>query len=178
MLRGLTLLLFVWSVGAKKHVLFIVGDDVGYNDIGATNGGKTTTPVLDGLIKNGITMSDYYTFKVRDTPRSDCPRCMSISQHRSWGAHRRRLDYEICAKCICRSRRWTLNRVKQDAAHRRACWQICSPSRAAMLTGRYPWGAGFYDMKADTNHCTKNFTALPEMLKPLGYRTHALVSTS
>ena len=45
-----------------------------------------------------------------------------------------------------------------------------------MLTGRYPWSAGFYDMNADTDHCTTNFTALPEMLKPLGYRTHALGS--
>ena len=38
----------------------------------------------------------------------------------------------------------------------------------------YPWAAGFYDMNADTDHCTTNSTALPEMLKPLGYRTHAL----
>ena len=37
-----------------------------------------------------------------------------------------------------------------------------------MMTGRYPWAAGFYDMKADTDHCTVNSTALPEMLKPLG----------
>jgi len=43
-----------------------------------------------------------------------------------------------------------------------------------MITGRYPWGAGFYDMNADTNHCTTNYTALPELLKREGYRTHAL----
>ena len=34
--------------------------------------------------------------------------------------------------------------------------------------------AGFYDMSADTDHCTTNSTALPELLKPLGYKTHAL----
>eukprot|EP00660_Eupelagonema_oceanica_P011203 gene11203-23910_t len=92
------------AAGAAKppHVLFIVGDDVGYNDIGHFNGKKTITPTMDGLIESGIVLSDYYTFK------------------------------------------------------------ICSPSRAAMLTGRYPWAAGFYDMSMDT------------MLKPLGYRTHAL----
>lgn len=43
-----------------------------------------------------------------------------------------------------------------------------------MLTGRYPFGAGFYDMSNDPDHCTVNYTALPEMLKSAGYRTHAL----
>ncbi len=37
-----------------------------------------------------------------------------------------------------------------------------------MMTGRYPWAAGFYNMSADTDHCTVNSTALPELLKPLG----------
>ena len=68
------------------HVLFIVGDDVGYADIGHFNDKKTITPTLDGLLTDGVMLTDYYTFK------------------------------------------------------------ICSPSRAAMLTGRYPWGAGFYNM--------------------------------
>ena len=97
-----------------KHIMFIVGDDVGYNDLGVTNGGRTHTPRLDELYSSGVALKSYYTFK------------------------------------------------------------ICSPSRAAMLTGRYPWGAGFYDMSADTNHCTKQFTALPQMLKSAGYATHAL----
>ena len=121
-LRYLVLVVCLWcwaSVGkanasddSRPNILFIVGDDVGYNDLGAVNGNRTFTPTLDSLKSSGITLSSYYTFK------------------------------------------------------------ICSPSRAAMLTGRYPWGAGFYDMSEDTNHCTRNFTALPQMLD--GYKTHAL----
>ena len=98
----------------KPHILFVVGDDVGYGDLGFFNDKKVNTPTLDNLLEDGIFLSDYYTFK------------------------------------------------------------ICSPSRAAMITGRYPWAAGFYDMSQDTDHCTTNSTALPQLLKPLGYATHAL----
>jgi len=42
------------------------------------------------------------------------------------------------------------------------------------MTGRYPWGAGFYDMSQDTNHCTRNSTLLPALLKTIGYATHAI----
>lgn len=101
-----------FATPSSPNIIFIVGDDVGYNDLGAVNGNRTYTPHLDRLKADGITLSSYYTFKV------------------------------------------------------------CSPSRAAMLTGRYPWGAGFYDMSEDTNHCTRNFTALPQMLD--GYKRHAL----
>eukprot|EP01049_Picozoa_sp_SAG25_P012234 SAG25_NODE_1621_length_2660_cov_0.979695_5_plen_115_part_00 len=81
----------------------------GYADLGVFNDGKTITPTLNGLLTEGIMLTDYYTFK------------------------------------------------------------ICSPSRAAMLTGRYPWAAGLYNMNQDTDHCTTNSTALPQLLKPLGY---------
>ena len=100
------------------HVLFIVGDDVGYADFGFFNGKKTITPTIDALLKEGIFLSDYYTFK------------------------------------------------------------ICSPSRAAMLTGRYPWAAGFYNMNFDEEHCTTNSTALPELLRPMGYFSHAAMTHS
>ena len=49
-------------------------------------------------------------------------------------------------------------------------WLRCVITQAAMITGRYPWGAGFYDMSQDMDHCTTNSTALPELLKPLGYK--------
>ena len=72
----------VASEDTRPNIIFVVGDDVGYNDLGSTNGNKTFTPNLNELKADGITLSSYYTFK------------------------------------------------------------ICSPSRAAMITGRYPWVCG------------------------------------
>jgi arylsulfatase I/J len=93
----------------------IVADDLGYNDLGVTNGGKTITPELDSLIKGGVTLSSYYTFRV------------------------------------------------------------CSPTRASIQTGRYPWGIGFYDMSDDSSHCVDSaFKMLPQLMKDEGYRTHAI----
>ena len=97
------------AAAPHKHVLFVVGDDVGYSDLGHFNDRKTVTPTMDGLLASGIHLADYYTFK------------------------------------------------------------ICSPSRAAMMTGRYPWAAGFYDMGRDTDHCTTNSTLLPALLSMSAY---------
>jgi arylsulfatase A-like enzyme len=104
--------------GSPKHILVVVADDLGRQDLGARNahadGPRTITPAIDELISSGVTLSQYHTFK------------------------------------------------------------ICSPSRASTLTGRYPWGAGFYDMNADNDHTTTNFTLYPKLLQAAGYKTHAL----
>jgi len=103
---------------APKHLVFIVADDLGRNDLGIRNahasGPRTLSPNIDGLIRGGLTLSSYHTFK------------------------------------------------------------ICAPSRASTLTGRYPWGAGFYDMATDNDHTTANFTLYPALLQAAGYKTHAL----
>ena len=112
------LLLALASSSTNKHILVIVADDLGRNDLGIRNahasGPRTQSPHLDGLIRNGLSLSSYHTFK------------------------------------------------------------ICSPSRASTMTGRYPWGAGFYDMNADNDHTTTNFTLYPALLRAAGYETHAL----
>ena len=49
---------------APPNVLFVVGDDVGYSDFGYFNDQKTITPTIDGLLEDGIFLTDYYTFKI------------------------------------------------------------------------------------------------------------------
>eukprot|EP00051_Salpingoeca_urceolata_P031213 m.10795 g.10795 ORF g.10795 m.10795 type:complete len:254 (-) comp3858_c0_seq2:1143-1904(-) len=104
------------SSQAVTHIVQIVADDLGYQDIGLFNDGKTLTPYLNKMVsQEGMWLSDYYTFK------------------------------------------------------------ICAPTRASLMTGRYPWSIGYYDMKEDPRHCVnQTYTMLPAALKELGYRTVAL----
>jgi arylsulfatase A-like enzyme len=61
------------------------------------------------------------------------------------------------------------------ALHEYYTFKVCSPTRASLLTGRYPWGAGFYDMSNDGDHCTSQFELLPAALKrTANYATYAL----
>lgn len=108
--------LAVLSASQHPHIIHIVADDLGYNDLGIFNKGKTHTPYIDSLIQDGVQLGAYYTYR------------------------------------------------------------LCSPSRASLMTGRYPWGVGFYDMSNDANHCIRpETTLLPQVLKDTaGYTTHAI----
>ena len=56
-------------------------------------------------------------------------------------------------------------------------FKVCAPSRASTMSGRYPFNVGFYEMPTDdANQCLSNTTLLPELLRAIGYRTHALGS--
>eukprot|EP01006_Ploeotia_vitrea_P031042 TRINITY_DN63366_c0_g1_i1.p1 TRINITY_DN63366_c0_g1~~TRINITY_DN63366_c0_g1_i1.p1 ORF type:complete len:567 (+),score=65.36 TRINITY_DN63366_c0_g1_i1:53-1753(+) len=113
MLSLLICLLFVGTMSAKPNIVFIVADDLGYNDLGITNGHKTITPNINGLIQDGIELTHYYTYKV------------------------------------------------------------CAPSRASIMTGRYPWGIGYFDMHGPEAP-PLDYKLLPQLLKPHGYNTHAI----
>jgi arylsulfatase A-like enzyme len=102
------------GVAPLPTIIQIVADDLGYNDLGYENGGKTFTPHIDAMVKQGgIAIKTYYTYKV------------------------------------------------------------CAPSRASILSGRYPFGVGYYDMKGPEVVPT-SFDLTPALLKKVGYTTAAL----
>lgn len=47
-------------VAKPPHILFIMGDDHGWNDIGYRNS-KIQTPNMDRLARNGVILDNYYT---------------------------------------------------------------------------------------------------------------------
>ena len=54
---------------AKPHIVMVVADDLGYDDLGhgsvMGNNGTTITPNINALINGGLQLAEYYTFKVR-----------------------------------------------------------------------------------------------------------------
>jgi len=45
----------------KPNIIFILADDMGYEDFSYFNNGLSDTPVLDGLIKEGICLTQHYS---------------------------------------------------------------------------------------------------------------------
>jgi len=105
---------FTWTALAlPPNIVHFVIDDLGYFDLGYKNG-VVQTPQLDQLVKEGIQLTSYYTFKV------------------------------------------------------------CAPARASILTGRYPWSIGYYNVGGTNEGVNLSFSLLPELLKPANYSTVAI----
>eukprot|EP01105_Mastigella_eilhardi_P005255 TRINITY_DN16_c0_g2_i1.p1 TRINITY_DN16_c0_g2~~TRINITY_DN16_c0_g2_i1.p1 ORF type:complete len:362 (-),score=92.60 TRINITY_DN16_c0_g2_i1:796-1827(-) len=106
---------------AKKHIIFVFADDLGWNDVGYHQVlGQTTnvpfsTPNLDALAASGVKLENYYT------------------------------------------------------------QPLCSPSRGALMTGRYPSHTGIGPMVISMQKgygLPPSEVIIPKRLKEVGYATH------
>ncbi|XP_046355962.1 arylsulfatase B-like [Haliotis rufescens] len=104
----------VSAAGRPRHIVFIVADDLGWNDIGFHNP-DIITPNIDKLAREGLLLNHHYV------------------------------------------------------------QPLCSPSRAAFMSGYYPFKTGLQHEVILNNQpvCLPlNITTLPQKLKELGYATH------
>jgi len=101
----------------KPHIIMIVADDLGWNDVSFHGSKQIPTPNIDKLASEGIILNNYYTLPT------------------------------------------------------------CTPSRSALMTGRYPIHTGMQSgviEAASTWGLPLNETLLPQHLKKQGYKTHAI----
>lgn len=106
--------------GTRKppHILLVVFDDVGWNDVAGFSGDASSlpvAPVIDALIRDGVKLTNFYV-----TP-------------------------------------------------------MCSPTRAALMTGRYPFRYGaqhFVQKPMQPTFVPDSETLLSEKLQMAGYKTH------
>lgn len=101
------------KAAAPPNIVFIYADDLGYGDLGCY-GGEIRTPNLDGMARDGIRFTHFYSAN-----------------------------------------------------------PVCSPSRAALLTGRYPTRAGVPRVlfPKDTTGLPDSETTLAQTLKARHYKT-------
>ncbi|XP_075550354.1 arylsulfatase B-like [Dermacentor variabilis] len=101
----------------QPHIVFILADDLGWNDVSYHGCPQIRTPNIDALAWNGIRLRRYYT------------------------------------------------------------QPLCTPSRAALLTGRYPLNMGLQHSviyNEEPRGLPLSATLLPQWLTDLGYVTHHL----
>ncbi|KAK7099073.1 arylsulfatase B-like [Littorina saxatilis] len=102
--------------GKPPHIIFVVADDLGWNDVGWRNP-DILTPNLDRYARKGVILNDSYV------------------------------------------------------------QPVCTPSRNCFMTGFYPFHTGmqhFVILASLPKFVPAKFTFLPQLLKKVGYKTHAI----
>jgi len=105
------------ATSSKPHIVLILADDMGWDDVGYHGSDEISTPNLNRLSSQGVRFERYYT------------------------------------------------------------QPLCTPSRSAIMTGRYPIHTGMQHSVIDKGEpwgVGLNETFLPQQLKTLGYKTHAI----
>ena len=121
----------------QPNILFIMADDLGWNDV-SWNNPAMTTPTLEKLASEGIRLDQAYSQQVRKFWRRVPP---TGSQNVT----------------VIRN------------------FQVCTPSRAAFLTGKYPFHIGRQKRALKPLQPTGlalNLTTMADELRRLGYSTH------
>ncbi|XP_037070399.1 arylsulfatase B-like isoform X2 [Pollicipes pollicipes] len=99
------------------HIIIIVADDLGWNDVGFHGSGQVPTPNIDALAFSGVTLDRYYV------------------------------------------------------------QPVCTPSRSALMTGKYPIHTGMQEhviLAAEPYGLSLQETLMPQRLNALGYVSHAV----
>uniref|UniRef100_A0ABD2XNR8 Sulfatase N-terminal domain-containing protein n=2 Tax=Trichogramma kaykai TaxID=54128 RepID=A0ABD2XNR8_9HYME len=116
MFRKIAIILGLCTIinSERPHIILIVADDVGWNDLSFHGSDQIPTPNIDALAYNGIILNRHYALP------------------------------------------------------------ICTPSRTALMTGRYPIRAGMqgWPLSAgEARSVPRDTTLMPEHFRRLGYRT-------
>lgn len=63
-------LLIPTATGKLPHILFIIADDLGWNDMGFMNGGHIKTPNVNDFARDGVILDQYYVQSVCSPTRA------------------------------------------------------------------------------------------------------------